>query len=337
MKTVRIKDVAARAQVSVATITRVVNGSGYVSEATRERVQRAIDELGYIPNRMASALKSKQTGIIGNILPSIEVNPFFTSLTAAIGRHAGQYGYQIMSMVTSFDKDVEGSLIDDLIGRMAEGIFFIGETLTAPAKIEQLVRGGIPVVMLERPLALPGIDKVTVNAFEGSAFAAARFARAGHHDVAYIGVRLRHTIESDRYEGFRVTLQAHGVRLTPARTVFVDEYTTQHGYDAMRALLDGPGPHPTAVFVASDILACGALQCLYDARLRVPDDVSVIGYDNTLAASATPAISSVAMPVEDIAKAAMDLFREQKAGERQVGKSVALSPFYVDRGTVREG
>jgi len=333
-KDARIRDVAERAGVSAATVTRVINSSGYVSDKARRDVQRAIDDLGYIPNRMASALKGKGSGVIGIVNPPLETNPFFVDLHVALDRTANQFGYRMLSMVTSGDPSDETALLNELMGRRVDGIFFMGDTAVTRETIEGIALRGIPVVMLERPRDIPSVDKVFVNAWNGSALAAERFLAQGHQRVAYIGVRLRHQVETARYEGFRQTIAQKGGSLGEEAALFVQEYTLPDGYQAMQRLLALP-ERPTAVFVASDILAAGALQCLYDERLRVPDDISLVGYDDTLAGMSSPPISSVALPIQEMARTAVALFLERKKGEREVGKSVMIEPYFVDRNTVK--
>ncbi len=334
-RTIRIQDVAKRANVSVATITRVVNGSGYVSARTRQVVQQAIDDLGYVPNRMASALKGKSTGVIGTINPSLDINPYFVQLSAALDRSVREYGFRILSMVVNREQSDEVGLIHELVSRMVDAIFFIGSTAVPEALIQSIVDRGIPVVMLERPLDIRDVDRVTVNAWEGSAMAAQKFLAFGHTNIGYVGVRLRHQVEEDRYEGFRQTLLRNGVPLEARNTVLVEEYELTHGYNAMRQLL-GQNGRPTAVFLSSDILAAGALQCLYDAHLRVPDDVSLIGYDDTMASTMSPPISSVALPIQEMAATTVDLFLERKREGRKAGKVVRIEPHLVDRDTVKD-
>jgi LacI family transcriptional regulator len=333
-KDARIRDVAGRAQVSAATVTRVINHSGYVSEKAREAVERAIEELGYIPNRMASALKGKGSSVIGIVNPPLETNPFFVNLYVALDRTASPFGYRMLSMVTSGDPKDETQLLNELMSRRVDGIFFMGDTAVSRETIQSITLRGIPVVMLERPRDIPSVDKVFVNARNGSVAAAEHFLSMGHTRVAYIGVKLRHAVETGRYEGFRQALEENGVRLSEEMTVFTEEYTLPFGYEAMRRLFSLP-VHPTAVFLASDILAVGALQYLYDARLRVPDDVSIIGYDDTLAGMSSPPISSVALPIREMAKTAVALFLERKKEDREVGKSVQIEPYFVDRCTVK--
>lgn len=325
---------AARAQVSAATVTRVINHSGYVSERARKAVERAIDELGYIPNRMASALKGKESGVIGIVNPPLETNPFFVNLHVALDRAASPFGYRMLSMVTSGDPKDETRLLNELMSHKVDGIFFIGDTAVSQETIQSITLRGIPVVMLERPRDIPSVDKVFVNAKNGSVAAAEHLLAMGHTRIAYIGVKLHHAVEVGRYEGFRHTLEQNDVHLSGEMTVFTDDYTIAFGKEAMYHLFSRP-EYPTAVFLASDILALGALQYLYDAHLRVPDDVSIVGYDDTLASISSPPISSVALPIHEMARTAVALFLERKKEFREVGKSVQIEPYFVDRNTVK--
>ena len=338
MSVVRIKDVAAHAGVSVATITRVINETGYVSAATREKVQQSIKELGYIPNRMASALKNNSTRIIRNLVPAIDINPFFTSVGASISHYAQEHDYRILTIATQGNARVETSLINDLIGRMVEGIIFTGDMLSKPENIQAVLNKGIPIIMIERPLDVYGVDKVLINDLEGSSLAARRFLASGHRRVGFIGVDRPNRVDINRYEGFRMTMARNGVVLRPRDHFRVEDYKAPLGYHAMKTLI-GRYSHradiPGAFFFASDILACGALQYLYEIGLRVPDDISVIGYDNTLSAMTAPPLSSIAFPIEEIGKTVMRLFLERREGGRTYAQSVELCPFFADRGSVR--
>ena len=342
MKYVRIKDVAEHAQVSVATITRVINNPESVSDVRRERVLRSIDKLGYIPNRMAGALKNRNTRLIGIAMPIRGINPYFTNVGDAISRYAQHHGYSVLSVITSSDAQIEISQINNLIGRMVEGIVFIGNMESEPENIQKILNKRIPVIMVERPMDIHGIDKVLINDFEGSSIAAQHFLSNGHKRVGFIGVEKLATlrrVEEGRYEGFRRTMARHGAELLAGDRIFADIYDITHGYNAMKQIFKGYSRSkdmPTGFFIASDVLACGVMQYLYEIGLRVPGDVSIIGYDNTLSAVCSPPISSIAFPFDEIGKTVIQLFLEHREDNRAYGKSVELSPFYEDRHTVRD-
>jgi len=338
VRNARIKDVAEHAGVSVATITRVVNNSGYVSEKTRQQVLRSIETLGYIPNRMASALKNNSTRIIGHVIPYVDINPFFVSVGASVSRHAQLHDYHILTVATGNDREVENSLIKDLMSRMVECIIFTGNATFNPKNIEAVMDKNIPVIMIERPLDILGVDKLLINDIEGSSIATKQLLFHGHTNIGFIGMHCRESVEINRYEGFRRTLEQHGISVDGKNIVFVEDYQTHMGYEAAKQLFSNPGRKnmPTAIFFASDILACGGLQYMYNVGIRIPDDISVVGYDNTLSSVSCPPISSVAFPIDEIGKTVIDMFIERRDGERNFSKSVELSPFFENRNSIAE-
>lgn len=337
MKTIRIKDVAEHANVSVATITRVINNSGYVSDITRARVMESIDTLGYIPNRMASALKSNSSRIIGNIIPTSDVNSFFTNVSNAIDSYSKKQGYRIFTMTTNLEDESEDTIINEMLGHMVDGIILTCGASSFPKNIQTILDKNIPVIMIERPTDIYGVDKILINDLEGSALAADKLLQNGHKNICIIGVDKPEMVEMHRIEGFISRLASADITLPTRNIVFAEEYWVEFGYNAMKQIIETspPDQRPTACFITSDVLACGALQYLYQHGMRVPEDMSIIGYDNTLSSLCSPAISSIAFPIDEIGKTAVDMFLERKNQERTFAKSVTLSPFFMDRNSVR--
>ena len=338
MPNIRIKDVAKHAGVSDATITRVINNKGYVSEETRNRVLKSIDALEYIPNRMASALKNRRTGIIGNILSLAPDNPFFLSIAEALRKAAWKYEYQILPIYYERDRSREDRLLKMTLNSMAEGIIFTGDILSSQKAVKEVLNKGIPVIIIERPMQMNSVDKVLVDDFYGSSEAAEKFLSLGHKNFAFIGRELRFgTVEHNRLHGFMQTLGKNNIDLKEKMIVMTNEYSVECGYNAMKQIIRESGKHrPTACFIASDILACGALHYIYDIGLRIPDDISIIGYDNTLSALCSPPITSVALPYDEIGVTAISLLLERQKHKRSFDKTVTLSPFILDRGSVAD-
>jgi LacI family transcriptional regulator len=338
MSTVRIKDVAKHAGVSEATITRVVNNKGYVAEETRKRVLKSIDDLEYIPSRMASALRNNRTGIIYNILPLDRDNPFFSSIVVSLKRAAIKYDYQILPLYNETDRSRDDGLLRTAASGMAEGIIFTAKVFSSPGAVKEVLDKDIPVIMIERPLNMKGVDKIFLDDFAGSSAAAEKFLALGHRNFGFIGRELQsQAVEHNRFNGYRQTLEKSGGALHEKMIVIARDYTVEYGYEAMKQILKRDGRRQlTACFIASDVLACGALQCLYDARLRVPEDISIIGYDNTLSTLCSPPITSVAFPYDEIGVTAISLFRERREQGRGFDKTVILSPFIMDRGSVAD-
>jgi LacI family transcriptional regulator len=308
-----------------------MNNNGYVADETRKRVQKSIDILGYTPNRMAKALKNNRTGIIGNDLPLSAENPFYTSVSIALRDAALQYGYQILPLYHQPEPGSEERLINELTGNMVEGIIFTAAIHSRPKAIRKIIDGHMPVIMIERPLSMSGTDKVILDEFKGSSMAAEHFIERGHRSL---GVMVLKYNTNERFEGFRQTLTKNGIALQDRNVIVVKDSTVEYGYEAMKKLIEQRGKYPSGCFIPSDVLLCGALQYLYSVKLRIPEDISLIGYDNTLSAQSCPPITTIAIPFDEIGHAAITLFRERQEQKRDFDRTVKLSPFLIDRGSV---
>jgi len=332
---VTIADIAAAACVSPATVARVVHDSGYVSSEKRTAIKRAIDELGYVPNKVARGLRNKRTNLIGHVLPLSSENPFFTRIAMAVEEAASQAGYHILTVVTQDSPEKERAMIEDLCGLMVEAIIFTAQTACDTAFIRQVVARGTPVVMIERPRDIPEIDIILLDSYEGSRVAAEHIAKRGHSQIGYISaIPSRGAVEHSRINGFVSTLKTHGLACQESWIRWTPDYFAEYGYQAMEEIL-GMDNRPSCMFITSDLLACGALQCLYRHGLRVPDDVSLVGYDNTLSALSTPPLTTIELQPAQVGAAAMDVVLERARGQRTGAKTVTLSPVLVDRGSVR--
>jgi LacI family transcriptional regulator len=331
MANIGIKDVAKHAGVSSATITRFVNNSGYVSTQTRKRVQKSIDILGYTPNRMAKALKNNRTGIIGNVVPLSAENPFYDSVSTALRDAALEYDYQILPLY--HQPELEEKLINELTGNMAEGIIFTSVMYLKPRVVKKIIANNTPVIMIERPVSVAGADKIILDEIEGSSLAASHFIARGHHSLGAMVIRIG---SRDRFAGFAETVKRNGLVLQEKNVVFVEESTVEQGYKAMKQIMEQRGKYPTGCFIPSDVLLLGALQYLYSVKLRVPEDISLIGYDNTLSAHCSPPITAIAIPFDILGRTAISLFRERREQKRTVDRSVRIKPFLLDRGSVSQ-
>ena len=337
MPKVRIQDVASHANVSLMTITRVINNTGYVAPATRERVQKSIKILGYIPNQMAKALKNSKTGIIGNILPLITTNHVFSKISQALKDAALPYGFKILPVYTEDDPERDKKMLYELIGRMVEGIIFTNVVRVDREVMQNVISKKIPIVMLERPMNIKGVDKLVWDNIGGSCIAVAHFIAHNHRNLGFIGRRFgRERDEKDRFDGFQNSLKKNGLSVEEKNIRFTNEYEVEFGYQAMKQIMEqGRKKRPTGCYFTSDILLCGALQYLYEKEIRVPQDISIISHDNTLSSMCSPPITTIAIPFEQMGQTALSLFWERREGRRVLDKSIILSPFLVDRGSVK--
>ncbi|MDR0403376.1 MAG: LacI family transcriptional regulator [Treponema sp.] len=338
MAAVLIKDVALHAGVSLATITRVVNKQGYVSAETRKRVENSIETLGYVPNHMARALKNNRTGVIGNMMSLEADNPFCAKISLALKNAAAEYSYQILPVYSEEDKHREEHLIRELVGRMVEGIIFTGIIKSNRKVIKTVLSGHRPIVMIERPLNIPGTDKILIDDFSGAALAARRFLEFGHRVCGFIGRdTATGTVEAKRFDGFKQTLEENGLSLPGKNAGFVQGYGAKFAYDAMEKIIKKAGKNlPTAFFITSDVLVCGAMQYLYQAGLRVPEDISIIGNDNTLSVLCSPPVTTIAIPYEEIGRTALSMLWERREQHRGTDRTVTLKPFLLERESVAD-
>ncbi|MDR1105266.1 MAG: LacI family transcriptional regulator [Treponema sp.] len=336
MSNARIQDVAAHAGVSLATITRVVNNREYVAPQTRERVQQSIKALGYVPNRMAKALKNSRTGIIGNVMPLVVGSIVNSMISQSLRNTAASYGLLVLPMYTEPDPAREEHLLQELVGRMVEGIIFTNSVRAGRNTIKEVISNNIPVIMVERPMDVTGVDKVVWDNIAGSTIAASHFFSQGHRSVGFIGRRLgAERDEQDRLEGFVGYYQKAGIKLREKNIRLASEYDIEYGYRAMKDIIaQGSKNRPSGCYITSDTLLCGALQCLYEAGIRVPEDLSIISHDNTYSAMCSPPITTVAIPYEEIGNTAISMFWERRQQNRHYDKTVTLSPFLVDRNSV---
>jgi LacI family transcriptional regulator len=334
-KLVTIADIAARARVSPATAARVIHDQGHVSAAKRSQIERAVAELGYVPNRVARSLRNRRTNLIGHILPLSSDNPFFARIAMAVEEEAGRAGYHVLTAVTRGSPEKEQAMVEDLCGLMVEAIIFTAKTACDTAFIRRVVLRGTPVVMIERPRDIPEIDIILMDSDEGSRAAAEHIAGKGHAQIGYIGAELsRGAVEQSRFNGFMKALEAYGCACQPQWIRRTPDYDAAYGYQAMECLL-AMERRPTCVFIASDLLASGVLQCLYQRRLRVPDDISLVGYDNTLSALSAPPLTTIELQPAQVGSAAMNMVVERVSGHRIGAKTVTLSPVLIDRDSVR--
>lgn len=290
-----IRDVARQAGVSTATVSRVLNDSGGVSEHTRSRVEQAIADLGYRYNALAGSLKKQQTGLIGHIVPSIAgaVSPM---LARAVEEQAQKSGYNVI-LCNSFDRaDKELASMDLLLERRVDGIIF-----SAPTELENVKTAktrGVPVVVIERREDTSGFHFVESNNLNGAYDAVSYLIRLGHRQIGMIAGQQNAIISKLRIEGYGLALGDAGLSTDP-KLVVDGDYSRIAGYDAVKKLLALKKP-PTAVFAANDTMAIGAMQAARHAGLDVPKDISIIGFDDTYAELAIPQLTTVHQPLYEI-------------------------------------
>ncbi len=305
-----ISDVAARAGVSVATVSRVLNGNYPVAEHTRDRVSQAVRDLGYVANAHARALIKSTSGTVGVILHDIS-DPYFAEIVKGIQEVADESGRLVLICSSQRDPDREIAYIEMLRGQRVDGVIitsgYVEDDDFVTALHEQArglrLQGSILVLCGHYPVRSPAV--VPDNA--GGAFGVtAHLLQLGHRRIAHLSGPPRFSTTEDRQRGYEGALASYGIPADPGLVVGGD-FSRDGAYASCARLVDS-GIDFSAIFAANDIMAIGALAALRDRGLRVPDDVSVVGFDDLpISRDLSPPLTTVAVPMADIGRRAMGL------------------------------
>lgn len=313
-----LKDVAAVAGVATTTVTRVLSKTGYVAEDTRKRVEAAVRKTGYSVNSLARSLKSERSHIIGHLLRSTVPNPFYVRVARGVEDHVQSRGYTALTYNMQVRDEAERRGIETFLGWRADAII-----ITTPMQsddVEYVVSRGVPVVQVERPMTLKA-SRVVVRNRTGALLAMQHLTALGHRRIAYVGPEppppsnIFAYVERERFESY-VEVMADVGASTEGLISFGEGYRDDvesaqgHGFVAMRELLE-MSARPTAIYAANDFLAAGAMQAIYAAGLSIPRDISVVGFDDTLAQYVSPLLTTVRLPARRLGTAAAKLVIDQ--------------------------
>jgi len=297
-----IGDVAARAGVSVTTVSHTLSGHRAVSPATATKVRAAVEELGYRPSQVARSLRTRRTHTIALVVPDI-ANPYYPVVARGLHDAMAGHGYYTVTGSTDGEHDAERGLLQEVAARSVDGIVLFSFALE-PAEVVEAV-GRTPVVLVS-DLSTSAHDQVLSEDTEGARAATEHLLNGGMRDIAFLSGPKGLGPGERRHAGWAQALSAAGV--SPAEDDVVrGDYTVAGGRAAAVRLLARHHP-PRAVLCANDLMAIGVLAAAREAGLRVPEDLAVVGFDNIDAASlVTPALTTVLNPAYDIGRASGDL------------------------------
>jgi DNA-binding LacI/PurR family transcriptional regulator len=304
-----LKDVAARAGVSIKTVSNVVNGYVHVAPDTRARVQDAIDALGYKPNVAARQLRSGRSGVIALALPELQ-SPYFAEVAGLIVQAAELRSWTVLIDQTDGQADRERNLVAGLRRHAIDGLIF---SPLALAGEELAGRDDTPMVLLGERIWHGPADHVAIDNTAAAADATRHLAGLGRRRIAAIGAQDRPSAATahQRLAGYHVALDEAGLAADPRLIAEVENFHRADGAAAMGRLLDLPEP-PDAVFAFNDLLALGAIRMLLTRGLRVPRDVAVAGFDDIEDGRfSTPTLTTIAPDTRQIARLAVDLLAER--------------------------
>ncbi len=324
-----IRDVARKAGVSVATVSRVISENGYpVAVGTRARVQRAASALEYTPNLVARGLKKHTSRTIGLIIPDIS-NPFFPAVARGAEDVASRHGYTVVLCNTDEQVRKEHQYLSLLHRQWIAGVLFATNKANT-SLLRWLLEHEIPAVLVACDAASLPLDAVFVDSHRGAWLATRHLITLGHTRVAHVAGPPRMGAGRDRLLGYRRAMAASGLRVR-TEWVVTGDFHAEAGYRGARSLLRR-ADRPTAVFAANDLMAMGVLRAAQEAGLRVPGDLAVVGFDDIpMARMVSPALTTVAQPTYRMGALAMERLLERVAGRRVGSRKITLEPELVVR------
>lgn len=327
-----IRDVARLAGVSPATVSRVLNNNPEVNGSYRERVNAAIAQLDYRPNGLARNLRRRATMVIGVFISDI-TNPFFTAMVRAVEDVAQAAGYS--AVLANADEDVskEVRYLEVAAAERMAGVV-LSPASSRHTRIDVLAEHGIPVVCVDRKLLTADVDSVVVTNRRAARQATEHLLAEGCRRVAFIGGQPETSTAAERLTGYRQALRSAG-RAEDESLVVSGGFRIEGGYDATAELLARRTP-PDGLVVANNLMTLGAMQCLIEKGVPVPDRMAVVGFDDFAWATALrPALTVVSQPIYDVGRQAAELLLRRIRGEKFAPQHVVLPTSLIMRGSSR--
>ena len=327
-KRVTMSDVAREANVSLMTVSRVVNNKSDVSPATRRRVLKIVEELGYRPSGIARGLATRRTGTLGLVVPDV-ANPFFADVARGAEHVAYANGYNVFLCNTDENPQREEAVLQSLEEKRVDGLVLCSSRL-GDDQLRALLLWHPAVVLVNRRLEGEGIGSVVVNDEAGGQAATRHLLQAGHQAIGFLAGPVVSHSGRQRGIGHRAALAAAGLAYNPDWTRHCSP-VVEGGQEAARELLTAH-PELTALLCYNDLVAVGALQTCLDLERRVPDDVAVVGCDDIpLAALVTPPLTTCRVPRYELGVQATRLLLNQIDGGSGKGSEIVLQPELILR------
>lgn len=304
-KKATLSDIAATTGVTPMTVSRVVNGTGYVSDETREKVMTAVREMSYRPNGLARNLKRQRTDTVGLVLGDIS-NPYSTELANAVREVLSARGYNLFICISEHSAKEDITAFESLVDHNVDGIIVATRSnAEGDEHLREIVEGDMPVIVVGRDFHHDLVDFVAADNLTGGFEATRHLIDLGHRRIGFIGATLSNKGSLKRLQGYLNALEAHDIeideRLITGRREAVSQvpgYSTEKmGYEGMKRLLSLPN-RPTAVFARNDFTAVGAMTAIKEAGLAIPKDVAIVGFDDIpLAVHTMPPLTTVRQPM----------------------------------------
>ncbi|HWO95852.1 MAG TPA: LacI family DNA-binding transcriptional regulator [Bacillus sp. (in: firmicutes)] len=324
---ITIYDVAKKAGVSTATVSKILNDTGSISEKTRLKVQKVMDELQYQPSMIASALKGKSTNTIGLLIPDLS-NPIFAEYAKYIEERGQELGFSVIMCNTDANPDKELRYISLLKQKQVDGII-VAARFKNIKLLRELIKEKFPLALIAQDLPALPIDSVTVDDYLGGYQVTEYLLSLGHQNIGVVAEGDRSSKE--RIRGYQQALIDAGLKTDEDLIVVCNQPTRECARLNAGRLLDLE-KRPSAIFGCNDLLAVGVMQAAHERGLTIPNDLSVIGFDNTeLSEVVVPSLTTVQQPLRDIGHHVVDLLTRKIEGKSKTTHRVVLLPDLVAR------
>lgn len=326
---VTIRDVARASGVSYATVSRVLTGYEFVKETTRNRVMEAAEQLGYVANLSARSLAGGRSRIIGLIVPNLD-NGYVGAITQGIDRELARANYDLMLYTSHRQPGKESFYVGTLANGLTDGLLLVAPLVPA-TYLEALREQNFPYVLIDQADVSENSNVVEATNWQGAYEATRYLNQLGHTRIAFITGSLAVRSAVDRLRGYKAALADCNIPVTEA-LIIEGDYQQQTGYEVTKSLLQNVDPPPTAIFASNDLSAFGAMDAAREHGYRIPDDISIIGFDDVPQASFVyPKLTTVRQPLEQMGHVAVKMLLEHIEDQSNPPQRVALATQLVIR------
>jgi LacI family transcriptional regulator len=326
---VTIKDVARASGVSYATVSRVLSGFEFVKETTRQRVMKAVESSGYVANLHARSLVGGHSQIIGLLVPNLD-NGYVGTIMQGIDKALAQANYDLLLYTSHRHPGKESYYVSAITNGLTDGLLLVAP-LVPSTYLEALRDQDFPYILIDQADATESSSVVESTNWQGAYDATKYLIQLGHTRIAFIkGAPVVRSAE-DRFQGYKAALADCGIPVLE-ELIIEGDFQQQTGYEGVRRLLQNLQPLPTAIFASNDLSAFGAIDAARNYGLRIPDDISIIGFDDIPQASSVyPNLTTVRQPLEQMGQVAVKMLLEQIQDQSKPPRRVTLATQLVIR------
>lgn len=331
---VTIYKVAEKAKTSPGTVSKALSNRGYVAEETKRNIEKIARKLNYTPNLRAQSLKTKKTYTLGLLIPDIS-NPFYSAVTKGIYNKAREEGYHLILGNSYGDPQEELNILKMFHASQIDGLILMAAEVEKDKNcfqyLSELVGSGLPVVLCDRKTDHLLVDQVRIDSFKGAYLATHHLVDLGHNRIGFINGSSKVLVGLECLRGYQKALIEHHI-LVDKNLILEEGFNKEGGYKCMQKFLK-IRERPSAIFAANDVIALGAILAIREAKLKIPEEIAIVGFDDIeLASVVSPRLTTIAQPKEEGGRIAASLLlqRINKTGPREPQK-ILLEPRLVVR------